>query len=230
MSNPLFFNYHEFSVHEYQLLDSPLVSSHETPLIITHFPNIYHPLNSIHSTRIVRIPRTFSKQYPQFSNILPGNETGAISDSNLEFLPIGMFNKELFGTSSISPLSNYLSEEEFTTLMDTINSFLFESFEFNWWNLFDYLIDLLTFWFLFDIIKSRDKKVSIFNLINTLNTNRYKCLDKLESFIQDQNDTLKNRSIRIISPRRSGYLSLDIEIPRPTINTALDSLSENNKE
>lgn len=210
----LFFNYHEYSIKLYSLIGSSTIDSHPNPLIATHFPNI-HALNNseqFKKTRIVRIPRCYTGNgiiYPQFSTVLPGYEEAAInyeesngngdednSSNNFEkhekrFIIKGSYEGQLYGWNSVSPLSNYLTNEEFHEIMTNINDLLAKGNNpFTIWNIIDYILGLLTFWLISLVIKPRSKKH----------------LQELEDYIKETNTKLKN--VKIISPRRSSYLSV----------------------
>ena len=129
--NALFFNYHEFSITDYADIGQEAQEHDEDlALCITHFPNTYAPPNSVRftSTRIVRIPRRFeeSLEFPTFSTLLPGHEPAALvaAEGDLSFIPHGYFQNQLFGLSSVSPLSMHLSDEEFQEIVSTINDYL----------------------------------------------------------------------------------------------------------
>ncbi|CCE66280.1 hypothetical protein TPHA_0P01220 [Tetrapisispora phaffii CBS 4417] len=213
---PLFFNYHEYTetyyadigdVIEYQGHDA----DHE--LCITHFPNIYVPLDSekFRTTRIVRIPRSFesSLEYPQFSAFLPGSESAAVTygADGLDFVQHGYFDdqNQIFGYSSVSPLSDYLTEEEFNRIIIDINTIIRESFQVSSaYNISDLILELLTL----TMWKWISKYVYPHPLL------------KVEEYIERVNESraFKEKNIKMISLRESGFLSLDFEIPKPVIH------------
>ncbi|KAH3674726.1 hypothetical protein WICMUC_003076 [Wickerhamomyces mucosus] len=208
-----FFNYHEYSSSLYNKLNQSQPNQNNTnPLIITHFPNNYVPLNSNEylNTRIVRIPRIFNNikglEFPEFSTVLPGNEDAAIISSNIEsnskvkeFIIQGQSNHDgqYYGYTSISPLNLYFNntDNEFEIIMVEINRLIKNSYNtFTLWNFLEYFIDLIGFWLISEIweIKSKNQ------------------LNKLETYIENLNKSweFQHRNIKIISPRRSGYLSV----------------------
>ncbi|GMM34120.1 Shr5 protein [Saccharomycopsis crataegensis] len=214
----LFFNYHEYSVQKYECLETGVYAQHSHPLTITHFPNPYVEFQSkqYRSTRIVRIPRIFNKvianTYPQFSTTIPGFEPAALIDpkhstdqlTNVNsFIPKGIYQGQLFGYSSVSPLSQYLTVEEFKEIVERVNEFMKNAFDpLTVLNIINNILNFMTIWTWERIIRSPSKA----------------CLDRLEAFIEDlNNNQLKTKDIRIISPRRSGYICLDFEIPKPVI-------------
>lgn len=163
----LFFNYHEYSVKNYRKVDCGYEDIHTQALIVTHFPNPYATKDSVlfQTTRIVRIPRTFESigtSIPQFSNRLPGTESAAIIDDDGPgmFTVKGEYKDQLFGTSSFSPLSLYLSEDEFRGLVDSVNERLRDVY--NFWTLSNvtlFFLDLLCLWLVSECIDSLSKRV-----------------------------------------------------------------------
>lgn len=199
---PLFFNYHEFTVTQYTDLDGQLREHDEDQaLCITHFPNVYEPIDSdlFSKTRIVRIPRRFdnSLDYPCFSNQLPGSEPAALVsyDEQFKFLPKGEYDGQIFGLSSVSPLSQYLSSKELSDIVDNVNDYLRRGYmTSSWWNILNNLVDTLTF-----------------NLWNSILIRVFdNPLSELEDYVHKINDSepFKAKNLKIISPRRSGYLSV----------------------
>lgn len=167
----LFFNYHEYMISNYTKLGAETSDIHDQKLVITHFPNYAAPKDSdlSQSTRIVRIPRAFTIKgiiYPEFSTTLPGYEAAAISDDSedsdlRQFVPRGIYQGQLFGTSSISPLSCYFEEQEFSELMKSINDNVKKSYSsYHILNIVEFLLDMLTFWLLSSVIKFQSKRVS----------------------------------------------------------------------
>ncbi|SCU84510.1 LAMI_0C07756g1_1 [Lachancea mirantina] len=198
----LFFNYHEFNVTHYTDLDGE-VKEHtdESALCVTHFPNVYVPVDSAAflETRVVRIPRRFETtlDYPTFSSQLPGLEPAAIYDdySDQEFIPHGRYETQLFGTSSTSPLSNYLTQDQFRDIVETVNEFTRKAYEpLSWQNILNNTLDYLTF-----------------NLWNNVISKLFVSpLQELETYVERLNnsDLLRQHSVKLISPRRSAYLSV----------------------
>lgn len=164
----LFFNYHEYSVKNYRLIGENTEDFHEQALIITHFPNFHVPRdsNTFEGTRIVRISRYFKGVgvfVPQFSPYLPGTEPAAIfgdDDTNAKFIVQGEYMGQFFGTSSYSPLSEYLTEKEFREIVEEINVQLRDAY--NSWSLINlllFVLDLLSFWIMSDLLHSLSKRV-----------------------------------------------------------------------
>ncbi|AMD20327.1 HDL417Wp [Eremothecium sinecaudum] len=207
-----YFNCHEFFVTKYQEIGSSTIKEYpeNDALCITHFPNIYHAANSklFDSTRIVRIPRQFDKtvHYPYFSEYLPGNEPAALRSTNDSgFNPFGIYDGQLFGKTSLSPLSNYLTAEQFREIVSEINEYLREGYQVHpYISILHNVADALTF-----NIWSR-----LFGLFSSESP-----LQRLEEYIEQVNERslFKDNGLRMISLRRSGYLSLDIEIPKPEL-------------
>ncbi|CCH59662.1 hypothetical protein TBLA_0B08470 [Henningerozyma blattae CBS 6284] len=217
MENPQFFNYHEFS------LDPEKNSSEPEELCVSHFPDIYCKptrdgmINK--NYRIVRIPRRFENTLgiPYFSNVLPGNEPAALTYDYEDqgFLPHENVDGIAYGISSFSPLSLYISPEEFQNIIDKVNRFLEEGFRVN--SFFNFITIILDFLLLgaWDIV---------FNYFY------FDSFQELERYVQQLNnsDLFKRNNIRLISPQKSGYLSLDFEVPTPRIlrtNSEADSTS-----
>lgn len=191
--SPRFYNYHEY--RQFNTQDP------SKPLIITHFPNPY-PASAIDltkPTRVVRVPRLLTTDYPQFSNVLPGLEDGAIGSSTGQFEPKYEYEGHWFGTNSVSPLSNYLTPEKFTLIVDTVNKQMESQYKPSVFWLLYLLLDVLTLglfkWLRIDKRPSR----------------------QLEKYVNDTNEELRsqNRQCRLVSPRLSGYLSLDFIVPDP---------------
>lgn len=235
---PVFFNYHEFGEKYYADIKAPYeLREHDDNhgLCMTHFPNVYVAKGSseFENTRIVRVPRRFDDtlSYPCFSTVLPGMEPGAIAGYPT-FRPLGIFDEDsqLFGYSSASPLAQLLTIQEFQEIVVTVNNYLQDAFYvYSWFNLIDLLLEILSFglWYIIS------KCVWSHPLL------------KLEDYVQqvNQHQGLKEKGVKIISPRKSGYLSvcvyvqvirsyftflsvssiltdfqqLDFQIPRPSI-------------
>lgn len=214
----LFFNYHEISIDDYELIPGSTVP--KKPLIITHFPN---PYNTETNTRIVRIPRTYTSSkddaIPVFCNVLPGYEELLIiepisANSVLEkgedkkFLIRGSINNQFYGFSSVSPLSNHLTPTELAAIINRINELLEESY------------GLLQFWFIIwtilDFLLISIPSLVQLDKLPMWDKGRY---NAVERYIEELNSQgiCHERNIKIISPRKSGFLSLDFEIPTPTL-------------
>lgn len=203
VEGPIFFNYHEFGESYYADLDTPQdLKEHDDDhgLCITHFPNVYVAADSpdFQTTRIVRIPRRFETTLncPYISTVLPGVEPGAIlGDPN--FHPHGYFDddSQLFGYSSVSPLSGLLSQQQFEDIVCTINNYLKSAFYiYSWFNLVDFFLELVS--------------LGLWRLVSKFFI-RHPLL-KLEDYVKQVNERqeLQERGVKIISPRRSGYLSV----------------------
>ncbi|QLQ80861.1 hypothetical protein HG537_0E02160 [Torulaspora globosa] len=205
VQGPLFFNYHEFAETFYIDIQSDgQFHEHDEDhcIYMTHFPNIYVPQDSqeFNTTRIVRIPRRFDTTLETlcFSTCLPGTEPAAFinPEDAQRFVARGIYdNGQLFGRSSTSPLSQYLSQYEFEQIITPINEILSQTTAtFTWYNLIDLLLDILT--------------LGVWHLIS-----RYLVADpllRLETYVAEVNELplLRDNKIKIISPRRSGYLSV----------------------
>lgn len=223
----LFFNYHEFSETYYADMNNPaLPQEHDKSeaLIITHFPNVYTPQNTplFKETRIVRVPRRFeeSVRYPNFSELLPGLEPAAIvgddnastgkSPSQHTFIARGVYDDgQVFGTTSTSPLSLYFTPEQFRDIVHEINILLEEEYQvFSWWNITDIIFTIVTLgmWIWFsDILQTvRASPPSMHRR-------------KLDLHIEQLNESplLASQRVQVMHPSRSGYLSLDFQIPKP---------------
>ncbi|KAG0670238.1 ras modification protein erf4 [Maudiozyma exigua] len=211
----LFFNYHEFSETYYADLDTPTQPrehDESEALIITHFPNVYTPQTSqlFRETRIVRIPCRFEQNvyHPCFSECLPGLEPAAITgnedgkEGEYGFVPRGIYDNEVFGITSTSPLSLCLTPEQFQTIMHEVNALIEQEFQVNsWQNIINLCLGILT--------------LGIWTWINT--TWQRHTRNNLDLHIEQLNESqlLASHRIKIINPRQSGYLSLDFQIPRP---------------
>lgn len=229
-----FYNYHEYR------------NPYDDSVIITHHPNPYPNQNIAYegiSTRVVRIPRLPNTDYPQFSTDIPGFEEGAIkyirqkernnnndddgdcdcdcdSDSDCDcdygygyearneiFRPTSTYMSQKFGKGSISPLSNYITKEEFTEFVTFIND-IFKSM---------YAASNETMlWMIFNMLL-----FEIPNLIYHILLPSSDPGSKLDHYIKVKNDFYKSQGIdiRIINPKESGFLSLDIAlVERKEIN------------
>lgn len=216
-SNILFFNYHEFQETYYIEVDSPEEGPKEhdmgRSIVITHFPNIYVSPESIEwkTTRIVRIPRSYDQRvtYPCFSEYLPGHESAAIivGDRRDRFICQGksLRDGQWYGYGSISPLSIYFTQDAFQEIVKKINGLIEQDFQLGGWiNILDLTIGYFTFGLLdFSKIvnhRCRSHSTKVDQYIEELN--------KTEEFIR--------HGVQIIPLARSGYLSLDFQIPCPT--------------
>ncbi|CCK67837.1 Shr5p KNAG_0A01480 [Huiozyma naganishii CBS 8797] len=215
-SEPLFFNYHEFVETFYGNLDTPngrCEHSESQSITITHFPNPYCAIDSLEfqTTRVVRIPRRFETtlEYPCFSTMLPGNEPAAIVDATdgKEFVPHGVYDDgQLFGYSSVSPLSLYFTQEEFEVIVTQVNRYIAKSFRASSpYNVFDIAVGILT--------------LGLWSLLSHWHELQPVSLKKLDRYILHLNSSTKfsSQGISIINPKRSGFLSLDFQVPRPRL-------------
>lgn len=202
---PKFFNYHEYVVTNYRALEEQEAREHgpEYPICVTHFPNIYVPESSeeFKTTRVVRIPRRFesSTEFPSFSTDLPGFEPAALPDPhNRHFVPVGEYQGQLFGDSSVSPLANYISQEEWASIISDINGLLAAAYNpVQFRNFANVVLDYFTlnFWSI----------VAPYILKHPL--------QKLEDYVAELNhsDMCKSKGIKIVSPRENSYLSVCIK-------------------
>lgn len=201
----LFFNYHEYSVTWYADRGQGASYDHQTSLVVTHFPNIHAPLGShrYESTRIVRVPRAFHTAnvalYPQFSLDMPGTEAAAERvEGEDTFVPRGAVDGQWFGYSSASVLSENISEERYKEIIEEVNMYMKRAFyTFQWANFVWCLLDFVSCWTLSMWFRDPSKRA----------------LDELEGYIEEVNEGLVG--VKIVSPRRSAYLTIDFEVPRP---------------
>lgn len=202
---PMFFNYHEFTESYYADIGTPnelVEHSEEKSLCITHFPNVYVSKNSqeFETTRIVRIPRRFesSVEYPCFSTSLPGLEPAALVNDldGKNFVPHGIYdNGQLFGYSSVSPLSQFLTQQEFEDIVSPINELMRKAYKtYTWLNILEFILEIIT--------------LGMYHLLCKYIF--HNPLLKVEEHVLYINETttLQKNGIKIISPRRSGYLSV----------------------
>ncbi|CAL9733448.1 ras modification protein ERF4 [Monosporozyma servazzii] len=211
--NPLFFNYHEFQETYYlevgSLETGPKEHDKDHALVITHFPNVYVPPGSLEwsNTRIVRIPRAYGKRvnYPYFSEFLPGSEPAAIANAVTadSFVCQGKIPRDgqWYGFSSVSPLSLYLTATQFQKIISQINQLVEEDYQIgSSSNIVDSFLGFLTFG-IYSWIKNR---------FTTEPT-------KVDKYITQLNNSVefKQVGVTIIPLARSGYLSLDFQVPVP---------------
>ncbi|KAK9479127.1 Golgin subfamily A member 7/ERF4 family-domain-containing protein [Lipomyces japonicus] len=99
------------------------------------------------------------------------------------------------------PLSVFVSRSEFHDIMLEINDRLQEAFApGSWPNFMDNVIGFLTCWISESVYMSFHQRK----------------LMELEHFVHQVNESiLATRGVKIISPRLTGYLSLDIQVPYP---------------
>ncbi|CEP64701.1 Shr5p LALA0_S13e01024g [Lachancea lanzarotensis] len=203
LKQALFFNYHEFSVTRYADLGEDQETEHQDDqaLCITHFPNVHCALGSVRfqETRLVRIPRRFETtvDVPAFSTQLPGQEPAALVDNadNVNFVPRGVYQGQIYGMSSVSPLSGLMTDAEFQEVVETVNGYLVKAYTSTaGWNLFNSFMDIFTFQLWSNVA------VKIFQ----------SPLVALENYVYELNTSPKfqERKLQLISPRKSGYLSV----------------------
>lgn len=211
--NPLFFNYHEFQETYYTEVSSmetgPKEHDKDHALVITHFPNIYVPANSLEwgNTRIVRIPRAYDQRvnYPYFSEYLPGSEPAAIVNSTTgdKFVCQGQNPRDgqWYGYSSVSPLSLYFNATQFEQIVSRINQLVDEEYQIgSIGNIVDLCLGFFTF--------------GIYSWIKSQFTTRPTKVDKYIAQLNESAE-FKQSGVVIIPLARSGYLSLDFQVPMP---------------
>ncbi|KAK9352571.1 Golgin subfamily A member 7/ERF4 family-domain-containing protein [Lipomyces doorenjongii] len=101
------------------------------------------------------------------------------------------------------PLSMFMTEIEFLDLVHEVNDQLDQAFyPLSLGNVLDGCVGFLTCWLCEIVYTSYHKRKSL----------------ELERFIEKLNEEVyKARGIKVISPRRTAYLSLDIQVPYPFI-------------
>ncbi|RLV95190.1 Ras modification protein ERF4 [Spathaspora sp. JA1] len=189
-----FFNYHEF-----------LIPQTKHSLVINHFPNNYTTNDSTTflKTRIIRIPRCYetnelSDLIPQFSMFYPGEEPGAINQEEKQSRIQGTYDNNLFGITSTVSLP--ISHEKLQSTVKQVNEFCYRAFNpYGIPILLENMADLIT--------------GGLFSQVsNSIGVKSYtkRVLEELEQFIANVNCKFKSEGIEvvIISPRRSGYLSV----------------------
>ncbi|EGW31959.1 uncharacterized protein SPAPADRAFT_71503 [Spathaspora passalidarum NRRL Y-27907] len=189
-----FFNYHEF-----------LVPQSKYSLVINHYPNNYASSNSTTqlNTRIIRIPRCyetteFSDLIPSFSLYYPGKEPGAITQEHLDVQ--GTYDGNIFGITSDFRLE--INSNELQEIVRQVNQYLYNAFyPYSIPTLFENVLDLIT----------GGMFSQLSNLVG-VRSHTKRTLLQLEQYITDVNSKFKEREIDvvIISPRKSGYLSVCI--------------------
>ncbi|KAI5967990.1 PUS4 [Candida margitis] len=194
----VFFNYHEFL--------APIQQRSQPSLVINHFPNYYadRSTSTFYKTRIVKIPRLYdttpySDLIPRFSTVYPGREQGAIKVDGESSVATGLYDGNVFGTTSeIVGFEDILSEEELLGIVNTINRILYSAFyPFQVATLIENILEVLT----------GGLFIQILNLFNVCTHTKRKVLE-LEQFVENINDKLQTKDVAIISPRKTGYLSL----------------------
>lgn len=190
-----FYNYHEY--RQYNPKDPA------KPIVVTHFPNVYpdDATDLPSPSRVVRVPRLLSSDYPQFSTCIPGREEAALnSDHDKVFVARYQYSGHWFGTNSLSPLTLYLTDEEFAQIVKQVNTYLEQQYQPTFWSALYILFDILTLGLLLALFQMGKKPSRT-----------------LEDYIDGVNLKFRNdgKKCRIVSPRLSGYLSLDFVIPEP---------------
>ncbi|KAL6951003.1 hypothetical protein ACO0QE_000289 [Hanseniaspora vineae] len=202
------FNYHEYTVDEYsdEIGGVPYKhvsdqqdgtgSTYSHVLCINHFPS-YKTENK----RIVRIPRV--SDYPiVFSTFIPGTEPSAVT-TDFKFVKRSVYNGQWYNDSSTSPLSLYMSPEDFKTIIQRINALSVAATQgHGFLNFIMTFIDCVTFgiWTL---------------LLTQFNYHPYKSIDAFVAKLNSENKTFVDNGITLISPTENGFLSLDFEINAP---------------
>lgn len=183
------------------------------------------------TTRVVRIPRRFdvSVAYPNFSEQLPGLEPAAIvaegkqadeeaSDgsavdfvdilaagpsrrSSPKFVPRGIFDGQVFGCSSASPLSNVMTPEQFQEIVHEVNVHLEREFRaLTWRNFATILLSVLTFG-LWPWLAKRHGSCGALAA----------CIDR-----HNASPLFMQQHLVLLHPQESAFLSLDFQIASPT--------------
>lgn len=194
LAPPAFFNYHEYGV----------TAANGRRVVVTHFPNVH---TNHRGTRIVRVPRSYDHRWlyliPQFSTYYPGHEPAAIVDENPRFEAIGRYDGAEFGAGSVPPLERYMLKERYDDVIGRVNELLRQAYDPFGWNALDNVLDIVT-----GTLYSK--------VVNRLWPNRSQALlRRLEDYVEDVSRSLE---VTIVLPRRTGYLSLDIEVPAPLPN------------
>ncbi|CAK9439785.1 uncharacterized protein LODBEIA_P38850 [Lodderomyces beijingensis] len=199
----VFFNYHEYLVSQSGGSESPVV-------VVNHFPNHYKDQSSVSfkHTRVVRIPRCYDIQcsdlIPQFSIFYPGQEPGAIKSEESNSVT-ATFDQHEFGvTSEILQLRQRISEQDLLKLVTTINFKLQLAFNpFSVWTLCENICNVLT----------GGLFLSLTNFCHLYTYSRRQ-VTKLEAFIRHQNEQFQKDGVDLVitSPRKTAYLSLDIQV------------------
>lgn len=232
-----FFNYHEYLIDSYDSFNdnigtqehsgsksSSLPSNQAVSIVINHFPNPYTTKDSAlyHTTRIVRIPRTFDthdKLYlvPQFSMYTPGKEPAAIENNDYGSEAVGIYDGSVFGVTSATALVPvYLSAEELRDVVGTINKLSLEATVPSFASTLENVLDFFSGTLYSRIFGGRSQ-----------GTYTKRKIAQLEEYVDRINrDFLQKRHglLCVISPVKSAFLSLDFQIPKP-IGTK-DALTE----
>lgn len=210
----LFFNYHEFTVDDYNRMKYESETDGKA-LVVTHFPNndTTRWSDEYANTRIVRVPRIFNTSdesdiIPQFSSYILGNEPAAFTEKgkapDTKFSPIGVYEGEMFGSLSRTPLvPGLISEECFLEIITNVNRYLKDAFNpYSFWNFKDNVLDMFS--------------GTLYSKVFCTFIRESHCkrkLDDLERYVSQEVNLklLKNApDVKVMSPRRTGYLSVCI--------------------
>ncbi|CCE86999.1 Piso0_005525 [Millerozyma farinosa CBS 7064] len=210
----LFFNYHEFTVDDYNRMKYESETEGKA-LVVTHFPNndTTRWSDEYANTRIVRVPRIFNTSdesdiVPQFSSYILGNEPAAFTEKGkapaTKFSPIGVYQGEMFGSSSRTPLvPGLISEDCFLEIIANVNRYLKDAFNpYSFWNFKDNVLDMFS--------------GTLYSKVFCAFIRESHCkrkLDDLERYVSQEVNLklLKDApGVKVISPRRTGYLSVCI--------------------
>ncbi|CAN3375022.1 hypothetical protein DIURU_005176 [Diutina rugosa] len=194
-----FFNYHEY-----------LVESADGQLVATHFPNGYTNTTSpeFATTRVVRVPRVYhdnedSDVVPQFSTVVPGAESYAISDGSRQFNPVALVDGNAFGKTSWTPLvPDNLTATKFQEIVATVNTHLQAAFRPSAWATAENIVDIVSGGIWSSVYGESACK---------------RALAELDAYIDATNASIT--PVRLVHPRQSGFLSLDFCIPAPKVGS-----------
>lgn len=222
----LFFNYHEFLTTNYEVFPSIKHLVNGKAIVVNHFPNNHVPIDSstYTSTRIIRIPRAFdavklSDIIPQFSRHIPGREPASLKGNQDMFRPIGTYDRNVFGETSLTPLiPSFMTEQEYLCIIDQVNKYLYQAFNpYNPWNFMDNLLDLFS--------------ANIYNKILGIfisETYSKRKLAQLERYIDKEINEIMfsdRPDLKVISPRRCGYLSVSTSLNLGKLRTYTNNLA-----
>lgn len=217
VQDPVFFNVHEVTESYFADITNPTVfrdHDEDHSLCVTHFMNVYASQDSrlFEETRVVRIPRRFdmgNRWYPMFSDLLPGSEPGAIlhDTDGLQFVPRGITQDgNVYGYSSVSPLSLYLTQQHFQEIVTTINDILLATYStYGFYNILNIILEVFTLGLWSYVCNRINYALSI------------DPMKRLDVYVRELNASpaFVEAQIKLINPRDSGFLSLDFQIPKP---------------
>lgn len=169
----------------------------------------------------------FSDIIPQFSTYVPGLEPAAcVEDATTvgaqtevlaatagvktvvpSFVARCRYDDNYFGDISLTPLvPSQMAPEELLPIITHINQILYEAYDpYSFYNFLDNVLDFVT--------------GSLYSFLVNRVFGSYcrRKLSALEDYIDSVNSKFvsESRDIKFISPRRCGYLSIDIQIPKP---------------